>query len=380
VNPEFETLSVRGLTSLRDGLTVAGASTSAGAVNITNATASTSTTTGALRVTGGVGIGGAVRATDGFIGTPIQRVTGFSGLLDDIGFVAVTGTIARASQTVPYRPAYCPVNDRLYMGGASGVAVVNPATNTVETTITSVQSARILAYCPTNNCMYCTVLATPGVCYVISCATNSLVASVTVGNNPYGIAYCPVNNTMYVVAFSSNNVTPIACSTNTAGSAISVGSGAEQIAYCPRNNTMYVSNRNDDDISPIDCATDTKGTDLTSADIDLPLDLAYCPDNNTMYVVSYNENKVVPLDCGTGTFGTAISVASGPYGICFNPRNRMMYVARVLGTNGMSIITTGDNGLQQEFALENAPQFSGFCPSNQRVYVPRTSVGITILT
>jgi len=65
VNPEFETLAVRGLTSLRDGLTVAGASTSAGAVNITNATASTSPTTGALVVSGGVGVGGNISFANG---------------------------------------------------------------------------------------------------------------------------------------------------------------------------------------------------------------------------------------------------------------------------------------------------------------------------
>jgi hypothetical protein len=84
VNPEFETLAVRGNTRIKgdlqvdgdfalgddvtvvDTLTVGGAAQfnstvgATGAVNITNATASSSTTTGALRVTGGVGVQGAI--------------------------------------------------------------------------------------------------------------------------------------------------------------------------------------------------------------------------------------------------------------------------------------------------------------------------------
>jgi hypothetical protein len=92
VNPEFETLAVRGNTRIRgdlqvdgdfalgddvtitDTLTVNGAAQfnstvgATGAVSITNATASSSTTTGALVVTGGVGIGdGLYTGQDAFI-------------------------------------------------------------------------------------------------------------------------------------------------------------------------------------------------------------------------------------------------------------------------------------------------------------------------
>jgi hypothetical protein len=102
VNPEFETLSVRGLTSLRDGLTVAGAATvtgavtNAGAVNITNATASSSTTTGALRVTGGVGIGGAIN-----VGGVVNATATTASTSTTTGAAVISGGLGVAGAIYP---------------------------------------------------------------------------------------------------------------------------------------------------------------------------------------------------------------------------------------------------------------------------------------
>ena len=98
MNPEFETLAVRGKTTIKgdlqvdgdfalgddvviaDTLTVQGATglndtlTVAGATRIDDTTASTSTTSGALRVAGGVGVQGAVNIGGGMTVTPNPTV------------------------------------------------------------------------------------------------------------------------------------------------------------------------------------------------------------------------------------------------------------------------------------------------------------------
>jgi hypothetical protein len=113
VNPEFETLAVRGNTNLKDGLTITGAVTGAGAVNITNTTASSSTTTGALRVAGGVGVQGAIHAgsastfagnltvTSGNVILSSGNGISFAATTDPtIDAVAATGFITRTATNV----------------------------------------------------------------------------------------------------------------------------------------------------------------------------------------------------------------------------------------------------------------------------------------
>jgi hypothetical protein len=137
VNPEFETLAVRGNTRIRgdlqvdgdfalgddvtvvDTLTVGGAAQfnstvgATGAVNITNATASTSTTTGAVIVTGGVGLQGAINVGGASAFTGNLTVTSGNVILSSgngisfaatsdptIPAVAATGAITRTATNV----------------------------------------------------------------------------------------------------------------------------------------------------------------------------------------------------------------------------------------------------------------------------------------
>jgi hypothetical protein len=159
VNPEFETLAVRGLTSLRDGLTVAGAATvtgavtNAGAVNITNATASTSTTTGALTVTGGVGVAGAINAGAASAFTGNLTVTSGNVILSSgngisfaatsdptIAAVAATGTITRTAtnvsdgdtvtlgaSTYTFKTTLTPANGEVLIGADAAASLLNLA-------------------------------------------------------------------------------------------------------------------------------------------------------------------------------------------------------------------------------------------------------------
>ena len=124
VNPEFETLSVRGKTTLKgdlqvdgdftlgddvtiaDSLTVGGESQfdgavrTNGAVRIDDTTASISTTTGALRVAGGVGIAGAVNVGGNVVLASGSGIS-FAATTDpNIPAVAATGFITRTATNV----------------------------------------------------------------------------------------------------------------------------------------------------------------------------------------------------------------------------------------------------------------------------------------
>lgn len=117
VNPEFETLGVRGATTLRGSASVTGAVTLAdgltvaGVASVTNSSAATSTTTGALRVTGGVGIGGALyTGSDAFINGARVGI-GAAGLRNTVAGVNAGNALASG------------MNDNVFIGnGAADVA------------------------------------------------------------------------------------------------------------------------------------------------------------------------------------------------------------------------------------------------------------------
>lgn len=115
VNPEFETLAVRGKTTLKgdlvvagdftlgddvtiaDTLTVGGATELNGAVEVTDTTASASASDGALVVAGGVGVGGTVNIADELRVGTILTATGqaeFQGGLQSNQQVSVIDTSA----------------------------------------------------------------------------------------------------------------------------------------------------------------------------------------------------------------------------------------------------------------------------------------------
>jgi DNA-binding beta-propeller fold protein YncE len=94
-------------------------------------------------------------------------------------------------------PAYCPTNDRIYVSAAAGTAnnavkVINPATNTLVTTITLSLATGNTIYCPANDRI---VVGSNGggteILNMIRPATNAVtkvVASIRFSNGP---CYCP---------------------------------------------------------------------------------------------------------------------------------------------------------------------------------------------
>ena len=335
-----------------------------------------SSTTGTYIPAGNLTLqGGALTANGGFIGTTIQRITGYGGLLDDIGFVANTGTISVASAS---GMAYCPANDRLYSVRTGGsVVAINPATNSVTATISVGSLPICMAYCPVNNSMYVTNYISDTVS-VISCATNTVTATVNVGDQPRGIAYCPVNDTMYVCNQGDDDVSPIACSTNTKGTDIAVGDQPWELCYCPTNNTMYVCNSGDNDVSPIDCAAGTKGTDIAVGTG--PWNAAYSRSNNRLYVANSTDNDITKINPATNTVdGADIAVGANIQWVGVNPKNNCVY-AKVAGGN-VDIIDIGMNAKVQ--AVTGAGSNAGggaFCASNGRMYVSSQSSTIAVLT
>lgn len=110
--------------------------------------------------------------------------------------------------------AFNPFNNYMYIGGGTGIYLIDSSTNTVVDTLRlscrDAQSGCVtsLAYNSNNNYMYAGVI--PNSLYQIDSSTNSVVDIIDVGKTPSSIAYNPFNKYMYVAQVGSNSILVIA--------------------------------------------------------------------------------------------------------------------------------------------------------------------------
>jgi YVTN family beta-propeller protein len=125
----------------------------------------------------------------------LEGVTGINGSNWASTFPACTGTY-----NGPQYIAYDPANNDLYVSCVypGNVAVVNPRTESVVTTVTVGSSPGVVAYDPANQDVYVSNYASNSVS-VISSVTNTVVATIGSIQSPTFIAYSPANKDVYVV-------------------------------------------------------------------------------------------------------------------------------------------------------------------------------------
>ena len=112
----------------------------------------------------------------------------------------VVTTSSALGQNVEGRMAYCPINNRVYCGGASGttgLVVYNPVTHALVATITmGATGTEGVCYCPTTNRIYA-MPANGSQVQLINPLTNSIVANVTGFSTPRACWYVPSTDSVW---------------------------------------------------------------------------------------------------------------------------------------------------------------------------------------
>ena len=221
--------------------------------------------------------------------------------------------------------------------GDSSVSVINTATNTVSTTITTGigYSPYDVAISPDGLHAYVTDadpdLTNPIVLEsrvtIIDTASDSVATSIPLGSMlPEGIAITPDGTRAYVANYGGTDintgieyppsVTVVDLTTNTVVTTITYAqfTGPKNIAITPDGTRAYVTLSFSDAVSVINTATNTISTTITVGPNPNDIDLA--PDGSIAYVTIGTDNVVVTIDTATNAvIGTPETVGQQPQGI-----------------------------------------------------------------
>jgi len=168
--------------------------------------------------------------------TNIEGLTSINGSNWANTFPACTG-----QYNGPEYAVYDPANGDLYVSCIypGNVAVVNPRTDAVVTTVTVGSSPGVLAYDPASQDVYVANYGSNTVS-VISSVSNAVVATITSGQAPMWITYSPANRDLYVTDTNyPYGITVVNGVTNALLTTISAEAGST--IYDPSNQDVYAT-------------------------------------------------------------------------------------------------------------------------------------------
>lgn len=225
--------------------------------------------------------GGHVALTVGAEGQVIRTgevssdIQAFDALLEPLG---------AAARRLPAEEA---PSRRVFMSDADGqtVAVIDPATNQVVSTILVGRDPHGLAFSPDGSTLYVGNNGSGSVS-VVDVATLAVTASLPLpgGGQPAGLAITPDGATLYVVnGADSGAVVAFDLAGDAEPQTIRVGRQPQRIRITPDGSLAFIANFGANNVSVLDIGTNTL---VAALNADKPADMAISPDGNTLYVVS----------------------------------------------------------------------------------------------
>ena len=192
--------------------------------------------------------------------------------------------------------------------------VIDIATAKVIATISVGSGPTGVAVTPDNKSVYVTNQSSNSVS-VIDTATNTVKTTISsgLGTGPDGIAMAPDGRHVYVVNFASGTVSVISTATNTVSATITVGTDPIGIAVTPDGTGAYVTNSSSNTVSVIDTSTNTVSATINSGLGSSPQGIAITPDGTKVYVANYTSPGTVSvIDVATNTVTATTTVGNNP--------------------------------------------------------------------
>ncbi|MCK5092647.1 MAG: beta-propeller fold lactonase family protein [Gammaproteobacteria bacterium] len=242
--------------------------------------------------------------------------------------------------------------------GTDNIAVIDVATNTVITTIStgagSTPHNPVLS--PDNNYVYVTLKGT-GEIAKINVNTNTLTAVFSTGGGlaPVHMDVSADGNWLYVVNQVSDQVVKMSAVDGSIDASYTFG-GAPSLTYKPHdinvgpNGNIWITDEEANTLSIMD--TSLTGVFSTVGVGDRPIQVVFGLDGNTAYTTNFNDNTVSVIDVADALLGSTVpgsfdmgGVGSmGPMGAVIDPDGGTLWLSGTAGNtvHGHSLID-GDN-------------------------------------
>jgi YVTN family beta-propeller protein len=247
------------------------------------------------------------------------------------------------------------------------VSVIDPATNTVVTTIPVGGSPDGIVASPDGSRVYVSNF-NDGTVSVIDTAANSVVSTIHVGGAPAHLTISPDGTTVYVPNEFGNNVTLVDTNTNSVVGSITVGFGPFSVSVTPDGTRAYTGNFFEGTISVIDTATNTVVTTIFATTF--PTLMHVTPDGAQLDVTDEFLNSVTVIDTATNAVVTTIPIGGEEvFGLAPTKDNKSVYVG-VFGSNTVAIIDRATNGVVPPLiTVGSNPLGMEFTPNGAFLYV-----------
>ena len=158
----------------------------------------------------------------------------------------------------PYVITLSPSGDKLYVGtNPTGIAVIDTATDTIETTWPTSELAASLIASPDGATLYVATigLLTPGTLRAISTETGEVAHEpIMVGESPAWITINPDGSKVFTLNFTSDDISVVDTETFTVVQTVSTGPGSQAIIgnVTPDGSRLYVTNHGTGELMGID--------------------------------------------------------------------------------------------------------------------------------
>lgn len=221
---------------------------------------------------------------------------------------------------------------------------------------------------------------------VINPASNTVVTTISVGNEPRNLAATPNGSRVYVPNRFDDNVSVIATASNTVIATVNHASFDEPyaVAVTPNGGEAWVVNKQDStgsgSVTIITTASNTVATSISDACFSSPEGIVMHPTQPLAYVVNRgtsSDGSVCVVNTGTRSVVDSIDVGGEPRYAVITPSGSFVYVSRVSG-GGVAKIDTSDNTFI-EIATAGSPRNMAITPTGDRVYVATQGSGVDVI-
>lgn len=189
------------------------------------------------------------------------------------------------------------------------VSVVDPATHTIETTLSAGSGPIGIAFDPLIGDVYVCNKHDDSVS-VFSATHQAQGTIASIGTAPVSLVHCPDNDRLYITASGDNALVELDPTTRTITQTYIVGSGPYRVDYHPVNGMIYVANRGDQTFSIVDPADQLVATIPAPG---LNIGWAIHPSSGKVFLSGTTNNTVAVL--GFDPLQSSISLSPGYFNL-----------------------------------------------------------------